>query len=379
MDELEYKYIKYKYKYLLLSNELELNGAGKELDLINLQLKEYYSNCNTNKDCQLKIDELKKIQKTVLDKQKILTQKHQELINYIKKILSEAKKLKTDASNNISKFKSIQNKPKLKSKALELKKKLEINKQLIEQFKQKIKKTQQKENFNREFDAILKEINKLLVIPSLPAQQFQSPRRRQQPIAQQAGPLAQQRQQPLILESKAIPSLLKSENVDNYIWYFAYGSNSSKQLKERLNVSNDFERKATKLKNWIRIFHGKSMKWGGSVASIKEKTNSYVNGILFKLTKDQLDKLSEFEKGYELKIFDSSNFENSDRDVYTFIKNKDNEQDNPPSEEYLKAIARLLKERRQLLRSLDTNNFIIDYNNKDGIFIKQFTINYNLI
>ena len=174
----------------------------------------------------------------------------------------------------------------------------------------------------------------------------------------------------LNINNSSINSLQKND----YIWYFAYGSNSFEQLKKRLNICNNIERKPVKLKDWIRIFHGNSTRWNGSVASIKKKINSSVDGILFKLTIQQLINLFKFESGYRLKKFSGYEFGKNIKDIYTFIKEDDDLTQYKPNKNYLIAIAKLLKERKLLLGLTDITHIKIDYNDKNGNYIKKYII-----
>ena len=127
----------------------------------------------------------------------------------------------------------------------------------------------------------------------------------------------------------------------NYL--FCYGSNSIKQLQERLQIQNIKYRPAH-LENYSRIFAGTSKKWqNGGVASIYPEFGSKVYGILVEIDNEKLKILDSYEGGYyQEKIIVNTAKENVKAIVY--IK-KNNDFCEYPSTNYLEAINTMLDDR----------------------------------
>jgi hypothetical protein len=126
---------------------------------------------------------------------------------------------------------------------------------------------------------------------------------------------------------------------------FCYGSNSIKQIKERINENiNKIEFQKAYLNNHVRIFAGKSIKWDcGGVASVYPLDGKKVYGIAVTLNDDQLEKLNKFEKGYSLVQKDII-IKNKVVNAFLFIK--DNiEFSKLPSNSYMNAINNMLNDR----------------------------------
>ena len=87
---------------------------------------------------------------------------------------------------------------------------------------------------------------------------------------------------------------------------FCYGSNSIKQIKERINDTEnikEIEFQQAYLDNHVRIFAGKSIKWeDGAVASVYPLVGKKVYGIAVTLNDHQLQKLNKL--GYGKNILD---------------------------------------------------------------------------
>jgi hypothetical protein len=124
---------------------------------------------------------------------------------------------------------------------------------------------------------------------------------------------------------------------------FCYGSNSIKQIKERINES-DIQFQKAYLDNHVRIFAGKSIKWdGGGVASVYPLDGKKVYGIAVTLNDDQLQKINKFEKGYSLI---QKNIVIKNKVVNAFLFVKDNiEFSKLPSDSYMNAINNMLNDR----------------------------------
>ena len=79
------------------------------------------------------------------------------------------------------------------------------------------------------------------------------------------------------------------------MYCFCYGSNSLKQLNDRLIPSYKLHAEPAYLNNWCRIFVGNVPKWNGAVASILPKKNKRVYGSVVKLSASQFQKLDRYE------------------------------------------------------------------------------------
>ena len=123
---------------------------------------------------------------------------------------------------------------------------------------------------------------------------------------------------------------------------FSYGSNSLKQLTERVGEPVSMP-VAGILRDYVRIFAGYSKKWKGGVASVYAEKGGFVEGAVFKLTQQQLDKLDAFEKGYR-QISKLIELNNGKR-VRCVLYIKENQSYiKPPSKRYIKAIKQTLRD-----------------------------------
>jgi len=124
---------------------------------------------------------------------------------------------------------------------------------------------------------------------------------------------------------------------------FCYGSNSIKQLKERLHITENIYAKKAYINNYVRIFAGYSKRWNGGIASIFPCNGKKVYGILVKLKLEELEILNSYECGYHLKILDVSTKNNI---FQSFVYVKDNNKFKKlPSEEYMNGINSMLNDR----------------------------------
>lgn len=153
------------------------------------------------------------------------------------------------------------------------------------------------------------------------------------------------------------------------MFLFSYGSNSIEQLKERLSTDRDLLYKKAYMKDYIRIFAGKSKKWNSCVASIYPKKDKKVYGIAIEINEDEINKLNNFEGGYSLEIkkimIDEGDKKDKEEiDCYVYIKKK-NEFNLFPSESYLNAINKMLnnrihkKNRKIMIRVIKNNNLVL--------------------
>ncbi len=161
------------------------------------------------------------------------------------------------------------------------------------------------------------------------------------------------------------------ENCDDINFLFSYGSNSSIQIKDRVNSEVNIEYYPAYIKNYVRIFCGVSKKWNGGVASIVASENNNVYGIVLKLTNSQLAKLDTYEGGYtreKIKIVCQSVM-GKERIIegFVYIKNETVFK-YLPSQAYMENIRIMLDERRMSHSQKITIRCI-----KDGI-IKSIAI-----
>lgn len=129
----------------------------------------------------------------------------------------------------------------------------------------------------------------------------------------------------------------EAESKETMVWYFAYGSNLSKnQMNERIGAWKD-TKKAT-LQGWKLVFNVPSRKWGGAAANIVSTCNpaDAVFGAIYCITRKQLDILTDKYEHVSSRTLIVEAEERSEKaEVYVFKK------DNPslkPSEEYLQTI-----------------------------------------
>lgn len=127
---------------------------------------------------------------------------------------------------------------------------------------------------------------------------------------------------------------------------FCYGSNSIKQLQQRLYITEKIKYKKAYINNYVRIFAGYSKRWDGGIASIFPCYGKKVYGILVKLKVEDFELLKSYERGYHLKILDVC--VNSTNIVQSFIYIKTNNIFKElPSEAYMNAINSMLNDRSQ--------------------------------
>lgn len=138
--------------------------------------------------------------------------------------------------------------------------------------------------------------------------------------------------------------------MDKNLNLFCYGSNSIKQLKERLEIEENLSFQKAYIKDYVRIFCGFSKKWKGSVCSIFPLKGKNVYGILVKVNIEDLEKISKFEKGYHLEIKDVNIEKKKSIKSFFFIKD-DIKFNNIPSNEYMIAINDMLNDRNNNIKN----------------------------
>lgn len=87
------------------------------------------------------------------------------------------------------------------------------------------------------------------------------------------------------------------EEIDEPVYYFAYGSNSPSQLTERLGHQVKSLGKA-RLPGYRFVYMGRSVKWGSATANVIEAGQyqfSEVWGVLYELTKSDILRLDDYE------------------------------------------------------------------------------------
>jgi hypothetical protein len=127
---------------------------------------------------------------------------------------------------------------------------------------------------------------------------------------------------------------------------FCYGSNSIKQLQQRLHINEKISWKKAYINNYVRIFAGYSKRWNGGIASIFPCDGKKVYGILVKLKVEDFELLNSYECGYHLKILDVCI--NSTNIVQSFVYIKTNNIfKKMPSDSYMNAINSMLNDRSQ--------------------------------
>jgi gamma-glutamylcyclotransferase (GGCT)/AIG2-like uncharacterized protein YtfP len=129
--------------------------------------------------------------------------------------------------------------------------------------------------------------------------------------------------------------------------YFAYGSNiNMKQMKQRCPSAKLYSKAI--LQGYQIIFPIFSKKWGGGVAGICLKKGRQVEGVVYKMSKEDLKKLDRFEgvdKGYYYRKKVKVIIENgSILETWTYFPNIDYKSSFPPSKKYLKKIFEGAKE-----------------------------------
>jgi len=124
---------------------------------------------------------------------------------------------------------------------------------------------------------------------------------------------------------------------------FCYGSNSIKQLQERLNIKN-IKYTSAFIDNYSRIFAGSSKKWqNGGIASIFPEIGSKVYGILVEIDNEKLKVLDTHEGGYYRDMMEVRRGVEKVK-AYVYIK-RNNEFMEFPSINYLEAIDMMLNDR----------------------------------
>lgn len=129
---------------------------------------------------------------------------------------------------------------------------------------------------------------------------------------------------------------------DKTHYVFSYGSNNSKQLRERLAPARP-EPEPAFLADHARIFAGYSRRWEGAVSSVTPSKGKRVYGSLFKLTDAQLELLDRYEGGYTRTRVSINVSPTKKVGAFVYVKDNTSYQ-HPPSAAYLEAIHTMLAE-----------------------------------
>jgi hypothetical protein len=154
--------------------------------------------------------------------------------------------------------------------------------------------------------------------------------------------------------SNSAEVLVAAENPDNMVYLFSYGSNSTRQIAERLERQYmEIVPIDAYLQNHVRIFAGVSTKWdGGGIASIYPKEGENVYGIAVRLRQCDLDILDRFERSYKREMRDIilqhtiSNTTNETVSAYVYIR-ENQKFVKEPAERYLRTIHEMLQQRKR--------------------------------
>jgi len=125
-------------------------------------------------------------------------------------------------------------------------------------------------------------------------------------------------------------------------WLFSYGSNHPDQLAERLG-RDEFELRAARLSGYWRVFRGWSRRWDGGVASIEPKKDQFVFGFVAKVTASDLAAMDRYE-GVAGGSYSRTNVkvETPGGPVTAVAYVASSREHNPPSREYLDAVAKTI-------------------------------------
>jgi len=121
---------------------------------------------------------------------------------------------------------------------------------------------------------------------------------------------------------------------------FSYGSNHPGQLAERLG--HTVQTQAAYLPDYVRVFRGWSQRWGGGVASIKSEPGGVVYGSAATVSAADLARLDVYEGiatgNYKRKTIAVVIGDGRRAKAIAYVATSTEK--NPPSREYLKAVAK---------------------------------------
>lgn len=125
--------------------------------------------------------------------------------------------------------------------------------------------------------------------------------------------------------------------------YFAYGSNLDRAQMRRRCPESKFYRRAT-LKDHRLKFMGSSVKWSGGVASVEKSSLHDVEGLIYRVSDKDLERLDRFEGHPTVykRVFIPLELEkpkkNGNRIVSAWVYIKNHGQESTPSEKYFRKI-----------------------------------------
>lgn len=157
---------------------------------------------------------------------------------------------------------------------------------------------------------------------------------------------------------------------------FCYGSNSIKQLRERIKINEKILYEKAYINNYVRIFAGYSKRWNGGIASIFPCNGKKVYGILVKLKLEELELLNSYESGYHLKLIDVS-VNNNIYKSFVYVKNN-NIFKKLPSDSYMNAINNMLNDRSKKENNKSRKIFIRSVVNNKIKLLQIWTPEKNL-
>jgi len=127
------------------------------------------------------------------------------------------------------------------------------------------------------------------------------------------------------------------------VYLFCYGSNNTAQLEDRLGIPGGSRGvvQGAYAPDYQRVFRGMSRNWGGGTASLKKKKGATTYGLVVELLPQDLDKLDRYEgvrsgvyKRQKIPVYTQDD-EQLEAIAYVSLK----KEFNPPTEEYLEAVA----------------------------------------
>ena len=128
------------------------------------------------------------------------------------------------------------------------------------------------------------------------------------------------------------------------MYYFTYGSNLNKrQMQERCPDSKPLF--TAVLPNYKLVFSGWSRQWRGGIASTKPIRDEKVRGAIYEISEQCLRRLDRFEVGYSRINVTVFGEDDEPIEAITYVKTGQQE-DSPPSKEYLEVIQQGLRDWR---------------------------------
>lgn len=128
-----------------------------------------------------------------------------------------------------------------------------------------------------------------------------------------------------------------------YKLYFAYGSNLN-QTRMKKRCPGSFVWARGRMEGYQIIFGGHSRTWGGAVANIIPWGNGHVDGVIYKVTSDdvkRLDKAEGHPRAYKRVTMPAIAYLNDeiwDVDVITYIKKSADFKFGPPAPDYRRIV-----------------------------------------